>query len=129
MKTTGILFAVIMALSLAVPAQAALLNTVKTGELMNNVNNLATQTEYNTTTTVDSTIASIIRIAMSFLGSIFIILMIIAGMNWMRAQGNEEVVKKSKETIINLIIGLIVVIAAFALSSFIGNVFANLLTR
>ncbi len=129
MKKIGILFAVILLFSLALPVKAALLKTDKSGELMNNVNNLANQTDYETAITIDSTIASIIKIAMSFLGSIFIILMIIAGLDWMRAEGNEEIVKKSKSTIINLVIGLIIIIAAFILSSFIGNIFADLITK
>lgn len=129
MKKIGAIIACLFILLSAIPSQAALLNNVKSDEMKDNVNTLAAQTEYNTTTTVESTIGSVIRLAMSLLGSIFIILIIIAGINWMRAGGNEDVVKKSKSTITNLIIGLIIVIAAYALSSFISNAFSGLLTN
>ncbi len=114
----------------AFTAQAALLNTNKTQELTNNINALANQTEYNTSTTLEGNIAMVIRIAMTFLGSIFIILVIFAGINWMRAGGNEEVIKKSKKTIMNLVIGLVIAIAAYALSSGISNILvSSLITR
>lgn len=127
MKKLSLIFFSLFLACLAFPAQAALLQPDKSGDFMNNVNSIARQTEYSTTTTLEGTIGSIIRIAMSLLGSVFIILIIIAGINWMRAQGNEEIVKKSKTTIINLVVGLIIVIAAFTLSTFIGNIFSSLL--
>ncbi len=68
---------------------------------------------------LEQRVASIIAIALSFLGVIFLILMIWAGFGWMTAAGDEEKITKSKETIRSAIIGLIIVIAAYALSVFI----------
>ena len=61
----------------------------------------------------------IINGALSLLGIIFIILVIISGYQWMTAGGNEETVKKAQKTITNSIIGLIVVVSSWALWNFI----------
>lgn len=72
-----------------------------------------------TTQTLEARISSIIAVFLSFLGVIFLILMIYAGFNWMTAAGDEERITKSKETIRSAIIGLVIVIAAYGLSVFI----------
>lgn len=61
----------------------------------------------------------IIQVALSFLGVIFLILMLYAGFNWMTAAGEEERITKSKNTIRAAIIGLLIVIGAYAASVFI----------
>lgn len=63
----------------------------------------------------------IIGVVLSFVGALFLILMIYAGILWMTAQGNDQEVTKAKGLIINAIVGLIIVFAAYALTSFLGN--------
>lgn len=63
----------------------------------------------------------IIGILLSFMGVIFLGLIIYAGMMWMTAQGNEQKVTQAKDMIANAIIGLIVVLGAYALTAFIGQ--------
>jgi len=63
----------------------------------------------------------VIGIVLSFVGVLFFILMIYAGILWMTAQGNEQQVKKARDLLINAIIGLIIVLAAYAITSFIGT--------
>ncbi len=63
----------------------------------------------------------IIGIVLSFIGVIFLILMLYAGISWMVSGGNQEKVTKSKDLIINSIIGLIIVLAAYATVAFVGN--------
>jgi len=48
----------------------------------------------------------IIGTALSFVGVLFLILMIYAGIRWMTAQGNDQQVTKAKDQLINAIIGL-----------------------
>jgi TRAP-type C4-dicarboxylate transport system permease small subunit len=62
----------------------------------------------------------IIGVVLSFVGTIFLILMIYAGILWMTARGNEQEITKAKDLIIAAIIGIIIVFAAYALTSFIG---------
>ena len=57
--------------------------------------------------------------ALSLIGVIFLILMIYAGYNWMTARGEEEKVEKAKDTITRAIIGLIIVVGAYAIWAFI----------
>jgi uncharacterized membrane protein YidH (DUF202 family) len=84
------------------------------------VNNLATQAGYNpgNEPTLDERISSIISTFLSFLGVIFMLLMIYGGFNWMTAEGDEGKVEKAKDTIRAAVIGLVIVIAAYAISIF-----------
>ncbi|MBI5794432.1 hypothetical protein HZA87_05150 [Candidatus Uhrbacteria bacterium] len=67
---------------------------------------------------VDS-IASIIRIALGFLGVIAVVIILLGGFKWMTAGGNDEKVKSAKKLIFSGIIGLVIVIAAYAIASFV----------
>ncbi len=64
-------------------------------------------------------VALVIRAALSLLGIIFIIILIIAGFGWMTAGGNEEKVKKSSSSLKRAIIGLLISISAWAIWSFL----------
>ncbi len=65
--------------------------------------------------------ASVIGTILSFVGVAFLILMIYGGILWMVSQGNDTQIKKAKDIIINGIIGLVVVIFAYAITSYIGG--------
>ncbi|HRH32921.1 MAG TPA: hypothetical protein PK720_02140 [bacterium] len=69
--------------------------------------------------TLEQRVGEIISIVLSLLGVVFMILMIYAGFNWMTAGGDEEQISKSRNTIKAAIIGLLIVVAAYALSVFI----------
>jgi len=64
-------------------------------------------------------IVNIIRIALSLLSIIFIILIIVSGYQWMTAGGNSTAIDAAKKRIINAVIGLVIVIAAFAITEFV----------
>lgn len=68
---------------------------------------------------IQAIIASVIKIVLGFLGVVFIILIIIAGFKWMMAQGNEQQVTESLSTIRTAIIGLIIVLASYAITYFV----------
>lgn len=59
----------------------------------------------------------------SFLGIIFFILTIYAGINWMTAQGDAAQVTKAKETLIRAIVGLVIALAAYGITYFVMNMF------
>jgi len=82
----------------------------------------ASATTYNTNF-MASYAGKIIGIILSFIGVIFLGLMIYGGLMWMMAQGNEQQITKAKTLITNAIIGLIVVFAAYALTNFIAQNF------
>ena len=77
---------------------------------------------YNTDKTgPESMISQIITTALTFVGVVFLGLAIYAGYNWMIARGEEEKVTKAKDTLTAAIIGLVIVIAAYAISWYIIN--------
>lgn len=71
------------------------------------------------TITISTIVASIIKAALGLLAVIFVILMIIAGFQWMTSAGNETKVEKALSMIKTAIIGLIIVLSAYAITYFI----------
>jgi len=65
--------------------------------------------------------ATIIQAFLGLLGIIFLVLVIIAGFKWMTAAGNEEQIKKSQATIKNSVIGIIIIITAYAITYYVFN--------
>ncbi|MFA6551173.1 MAG: pilin [Patescibacteria group bacterium] len=63
--------------------------------------------------------ATIINGFLAILGIIFLVYMIHGGYLWMSAAGNDDQVRKAKDEIRNAIIGLIVIVAAYAIISFV----------
>ena len=62
---------------------------------------------------------TIIKYLITFLGIIAVVIILYGGFVWMTAAGNDDRVSKAKNIIIAGIIGLIIVIAAFAIVTFI----------
>ncbi len=65
------------------------------------------------------TIAQIIRIALGFLGIIAVVIVLLGGFKWMTAGGNDDKVKDAKKLIFSGIIGLVIVLTAYAIASFV----------
>lgn len=72
-----------------------------------------------TDTSFASILGLVINVALSLLGVIFMFIIILAGYQWMSAQGNEQNVSKAKESMTRAIMGLIVVISSYAVWTFI----------
>jgi hypothetical protein len=70
-------------------------------------------------------IGRIINIALGFIGTVFLMLMLYAGYLWMTAGGDPEKVKKAQMTIRNSIIGIVIIASAWAITSFILGLFAG----
>ncbi|MEK7131694.1 MAG: hypothetical protein AAB797_03105 [Patescibacteria group bacterium] len=67
------------------------------------------------------TIASIIRIAMGLLGIVAVVIVLIGGFKWMTAGGNEEGISEAKSWIFAGIIGLAIILSAYALATYVIN--------
>lgn len=74
---------------------------------------------FKTDVTFNDIVGTVITVVMSLMGTLFLILAIYAGYTWMIARGNEEMVEKAKNTLINALIGLAVVLSAYAISYFV----------
>lgn len=68
---------------------------------------------------VRSTVAQIIRVAMGLLGIVAVVIILVGGFKWMTAGGNEEQVGEAKKWIFSGVIGLVIILSAYALASFI----------
>lgn len=64
-------------------------------------------------------IGKLINVGLGFLGIVFLVLMLYAGFLWMTAQGDDKKVGKAKDMIFQAIIGLIIIVAAYAISNFV----------
>ena len=79
------------------------------------------QTSGISETTISSIAGTAVSVFLSILGIIFIVLMLYGGYLWMTAGGKEEQLTKAKELIQAAVIGLIIIVAAYAISFFIFN--------
>lgn len=68
---------------------------------------------------VPTLIGNVIGTALSMIAVIFFILMVYGGFLWMTAHGDSGQVDKAKDTIIAAVIGIIVVLASYAITNFV----------
>jgi len=66
-------------------------------------------------------IGRVIQIALTFLGVIALILMIYAGFLWMTSSGEEEKISQAKRILRNALIGLIIIMSAWGIATFVLN--------
>ncbi len=96
-------------------AISGLVNTANTGGIQTSQTDLPT------------IIGKVVGAILAFVGVIFFCLIVWAGFGWMLAQGDEAKITKSKETIIGSVLGLIVILGAYAITKVIADVFSNAL--
>ncbi len=68
-----------------------------------------------------SIISVLIQVVLGFLGVVFLTLTILAGFKWMMSQGNEDEIKKAQSSLKNSIIGIIIILAAYAITYSVFN--------
>lgn len=68
---------------------------------------------------VPTLIGNMVGSILALIGVIFFVLMVYGGFLWMTAHGDSGQVDKGRETIIGAVIGIIIVAASYALTSFI----------
>jgi cytochrome bd-type quinol oxidase subunit 2 len=116
------IFLIIIGLSLfsLVPARAAGL-----GDAFSSSNLAPVANGYDTSGNTDiyQIIGTVVNSILGLLGVIFIVLIVYAGIQWMTAEGDEAKVEKAQTTMRNAIIGLIIIVAAYAISFFIITFF------
>ncbi|MBD3359412.1 MAG: hypothetical protein GF365_01755 [Candidatus Buchananbacteria bacterium] len=67
------------------------------------------------------TVARIINVAMGLLGIVAVVIILLGGFKWMTAGGNDENVKQAKKLIVSGIIGLVIILTAYAIAQFVLN--------
>lgn len=92
-----------------------------------NLNSTAEKAAYKINTddtdALADSINSMINIVLTLLGVIFIGLSVYGGFLYMTARGNEEQTKKGQSVIVQSLIGLIIVLSAYAISFFVFSFF------
>jgi len=71
------------------------------------------------TADLEATVINIIQWILGFLGLIAVIIILYGGFVWMTAAGNEEKVSKAKKVIGAAVVGLIIVLLAWAIVMFV----------
>jgi hypothetical protein len=110
-KVVGVAAAIGMSLVMAAPAFAQ--NTTDTfGVQQFGANTVLGQQD------VRSTIAQIINVALGLLGVISVVIVLGGGFKWMTAGGNEDRVGEAKKMIVAGVIGLAIILSAYAIARF-----------
>jgi len=77
------------------------------------------------TSDLKQTVVNILNLILGLLALIAVIMVIIGGFTWLTAGGNEEKVDKAKKIISAAVIGLIIVLLAWAVVIFVARTTAN----
>jgi hypothetical protein len=64
-------------------------------------------------------VGSLINALLGVLGIIFVVLVVYAGFLWMTAQGDTKKVDQAKTMLTQAVVGLVIIVAAYAISSFV----------
>lgn len=97
------------------------------GNLRNALGNLGSAGKQAGTeeTDVAAVFGTAINAALTMVGLIFLVLMVYAGYLWMTARGEEDQIKKARDIILAAIIGLIIVMSAYAITTLVTSRFGN----
>ncbi|MBI5654328.1 hypothetical protein HZC53_01580 [Candidatus Uhrbacteria bacterium] len=68
---------------------------------------------------IRQTAARIINVALGFLGIVAVVIVLLGGFKWMIAGGSEEKTGEAKKLIVSGIIGLAIILSAWAITSFV----------
>ncbi len=91
-----------------------------------NLNAIGQKAGANTNTNLPTIIGGIINAALTLVGLIFLILMVYAGYLWMTARGEADQIDKAKQIIIAAVIGIVIVVSAYAITTFVTSRFKDL---
>ncbi|MFA6534220.1 MAG: hypothetical protein WCT37_03540 [Patescibacteria group bacterium] len=76
-------------------------------------------TQPNKDVTLPSLAGQIVGVILSVLGVIFLVEVIVAGIAWLTAGGEEEKITKAKQNLLQSTIGLVIVVGAFVIVNFV----------
>ena len=115
--------ATVVAIALAAPFMAlAQVNNAQDA-------NIPTAFGLGTNTDVRGAVVKVVAYILSFLGLIAVLIVLYGGFQWMTAAGNEEKVTSARATLTAGLIGLVIVLAAYALTQFVISSITNNVTN
>jgi hypothetical protein len=112
----GFVFGAIAVLALSVvvaPGQARAVDPDPLGVTsFDNASNLGSRP-------LEETIGGIINVGLSLLGIVAVVIILMGGAKWMTAGGNEDKVGEARQLIVSGIIGLAIIMSAWAIARFV----------
>ena len=106
---------------LVMPFLAYAQSAVSTGLSGSGMTSVFGTTGLNSSQSLSDLIVNVIRIMLLFAGAIAVFFVIVGGYQYIASGGNEETAEKGRKTLINAIIGIIVVVLAYAIINVIVN--------
>jgi Type IV secretion system pilin/Bacterial Ig-like domain len=73
------------------------------------------------TSSVFDILGTLINVVLGLLGAVFLLLVLYAGFLWMTAGGDEKKVDKARKMLIQATVGLIILLSAYAITTFVIN--------
>jgi len=119
-KIATSLILIVLAFSYSLTTSANGINSA-----FSNADTVAQDAGYENSKSITVLAGEIVQLALSILGVLCVVFMIYAGFLWLTAAGNEQRVDKAKKVIFESIIGLIIILAAYAITYFIVIAFKN----
>lgn len=118
-KIAPLFLLAVLSLGLLVPVatQAGLLAT--SSGITNQTDALTSKAGFDTSARFEDIVALIIRVVLSLLGIVFLVLLVLGGYQWMTAGGDEKQVEGAMARIKTAIIGLVIVLSAYAITAFV----------
>lgn len=74
---------------------------------------------------LQTTVAKLINVSLSLLGMIAVVIVLIGGFKWMTAGGNEDKVAEARKLIFAGIVGMAIILSAWAIARFVLSNLAN----
>ena len=117
-QKVSLIFLAVFLLCLCSPVFAAESNSTKSNPTLDQLSGVAENAGL-VSKSPTALIGSIIKWVLGFMGVVLAIMIIYGGILWMSAGGNTEQISKARNTIINGIIGLVIVFAAYSIARFV----------
>lgn len=70
---------------------------------------------------LEGAVLNVITIVLSFLGLVALVVILIGGFKWMTSGGNEEKIGEAKKLMGAGIVGLLIIVASYAIATFVMN--------
>jgi len=115
-KLVGLAASIAMAATLAIPAVTLAQDTLNANDL--GVGAIGSEIKLGAGD-VRQTAARIINVALGFLGIVAVVIVLIGGFKYMISGGNTEKTQEAKNYIVAGIIGLAIILSAWAITSFV----------
>lgn len=80
---------------------------------------------FNSADSIDYSAGRIIQILLSLVGVVFMIFLFYGGILWMTAGGTEKRIDRAKKIMSESIVGLLIVLLAYAVSYFVISIFST----